>query len=107
MSTFPNPVIDVDETELIALCQRCRIRKLSVFGSAVRPDFGPDSDIDLLVEYEDGHTPGWEIVDIAEEFSSLFGGRRIDLINPKFLNRHLRAQVINSAIVRFEASDAT
>ena len=102
-----NLAIEVDEKALSELCRRYHIRKLSVFGSASRTDFGPDSDIDLLVEYEPGHTPGWEIVDIGEALSTFFGGRKIDLVNPKYLNRRLRQRVLNDAAVCYEASSAS
>ena len=49
----------------------------------VRDDFGPDSDVDVLVEFAPDHTPGWEIVDIEEDLSTLFGGRKVDVVNPK------------------------
>lgn len=72
-----------------------------MFGSALRDDFRSDSDIDLLVEFQPGHTPGWEIVDLEEELSGLFGGRKIDLVNPKYLNHRLRDTILNSAVVQY------
>ncbi|MBM3303086.1 MAG: nucleotidyltransferase domain-containing protein, partial [Deltaproteobacteria bacterium] len=66
---------------------------------AVRDDFGPDSDVDLLVEFEPDHTPGWEIVDIEEDLSALLGGRKVDLINPKYLNRRFKDRVLAEAEV--------
>ena len=68
--------------EAADFCRRHHIRRLSLFGSALRPDFRPDSDVDLLVEFQPGHTPGWEIVELEEELSSIFGGRRVDIVNP-------------------------
>ena len=50
--------VEIPRGELAALCRRNHIQKLSVFGSALREDFGPDSDVDLLVEFETGHTVG-------------------------------------------------
>jgi predicted nucleotidyltransferase len=82
-------------------CRRHHIRRLSLFGSVLREDFRPDSDVDVLVEFQPGQTPGWEIVDLEEELSGLFGGRRIDLVNPKYLNPRLRDRVLNSAVVQY------
>ena len=83
-------------------CRRHHIRRLALFGSVLRNDFGPDSDVDVLVEWEPGHTPGWEVVDIAEEFGELFGGRKVDLVNPRFLKPRLRDRVLSSAEVQYE-----
>jgi uncharacterized protein len=86
---------------LADFCQRHHIRRLSLFGSVLRDDFRPDSDVDVLVEFQPGRTPGWEIVDLEEELSSLFDGRRIDLVNPKYLNHRLRDTILNSAVVQY------
>jgi predicted nucleotidyltransferase len=83
-------------------CQRHSIRRLALFGSVLRDDFGPDSDVDVLVEWEPGHTPGWEVVDIAEELGELFDGRKVDLVNPRFLKPRLRDRVLSSAEVQYE-----
>ena len=82
-------------------CQRHHIRKLAVFGSILSDDFRPDSDIDLLVEFQPGHTPGWEIVDLDEQLSELFGGRRVDVVNPKYLNHRLHDKIMQSAVVQY------
>jgi predicted nucleotidyltransferase len=95
--------LEIPRERLAALCSRRHIRRLSFFGSILRDDFGPDSDVDVLVEFEPGHTPGWEIVDIAEELSTVFGGRRVDLVNPRYLNHRLRDRVLRSAVVEFES----
>ncbi|NQV25002.1 MAG: nucleotidyltransferase family protein [Rhodopirellula sp.] len=83
-------------------CERHHIRRLALFGSVLRDDFGPHSDIDALVEWEPGHTPGWEIVDIAEELERLFDGRKVELINPQFLKPRLRDNVLKTAEVQYE-----
>jgi hypothetical protein len=67
----------------------------------LREDFRPDSDVDVLVEFEPGHTPGWEIVNLEEELGQLFGGRKVDLVNPKYLNPRLRDTILNSAVVQY------
>ena len=54
-----NSNLSIPKDEIAEFCQRCHIRRLSLFGSVIRDDFGPDSDVDVLVELEPGHTPGW------------------------------------------------
>lgn len=98
--------VPIDQEKLINLCRQRHVRKVAVFGSALRDDFGPDSDVDLLLEFAPGHTPGWEIVDIQQEFSRLFGGWRVDIANPKYLNRYLREEILSSAVVQYEAPHA-
>ena len=93
--------IDIPTPELAELCRRHHIRKLMLFGSVLRADFGPDSDIDILVEFEPNHFVGFRIFQVEEELSQLFGGRKIDLVNPKFLNRHLKERVLASAQVHY------
>jgi len=91
----------VDDAKLAEFCRKHHIRKLSIFGSAVRDDFGPDSDVDVLVEFARGHTPGLSIVDVEDELSRLLGGRRVDLANPKYLNRRLKDRVLAEAEVQY------
>ncbi|MDP9355911.1 MAG: nucleotidyltransferase family protein [Chloroflexota bacterium] len=71
---------DLPLEEIAALCRRYRVRELSLFGSALRDDFRPDSDLDLLVEFEP--TAGWslfDLVDMQDELGALMG-RSVDLI---------------------------
>ena len=100
----------IPNEQIADFCRRHHIRRLSLFGSILRDDFRPDgehpSDVDVLVEFEPGHTPGWEIVSIQEELSRLFGGRRVDMVNPKYLNRRLRDRILASAELQYEAPDA-
>jgi len=93
--------IDVDQAKLAEFCRRHHIRRLSLFGSVLRDDFGPDSDVDVLVEFAPGHTPGLAIVDVEEELSALLGGRRVDMVNPKYLNRRLESRVLSEAEVQY------
>jgi predicted nucleotidyltransferase len=74
---------------------------MACFGSVVRDDFGPDSDVDVLVKFEPAHTPGWEIVDIEEDLSALLGGRKVDIVNPRYLNRRLKDRVLAEAEVLY------
>jgi predicted nucleotidyltransferase len=82
-------------------CRRYHIRKLSLFGSVLRDDFGPASDIDVLVEFEPGHSLGFGWIDMEEELSQIFGGRRVDVVREKYLNRRLRKRVLDSAEVQY------
>jgi predicted nucleotidyltransferase len=77
-------------------CQRHHIRRLSLFGSAVRGRLHPDSDLDILVEFEPGHAPGFGFVDLQAELSALFG-RRVDLNTPNSLSRYFRDRVLSEA----------
>jgi predicted nucleotidyltransferase len=82
------------------LCRRHHIRKLSLFGSVLREDFGPDSDVDVLVDFELEHIPGFlRLHEIEQELSALLDGRRVDLITEKFLNRRIRDGVLAAAEV--------
>jgi uncharacterized protein len=85
------------EQQIAEFCRRRHIRRLSFFGSVLRDDFRPDSDVDVLVEFEPGHTPGLEVIDIEQELSQLCGGRRIDMVNPKYLNRWVKDEVLATA----------
>lgn len=93
--------INVPKEKITEFCRNRHIRWMACFGSAVRDDFGPDSDVDVLVEFAPGRTPGWDIVDIEEDLSSLFDGRKVDLVNPKYLNRRLRDRVLAEAEVLY------
>jgi hypothetical protein len=93
--------IPVPQEALAAFCRRHHITRLAFFGSVLRDDFGPQSDVDVLVEFAPGHTPGLEIVDVEEELSALLGGRRVDLANPKYLNPRLKPRVLAAAEVQY------
>lgn len=82
-------------------CQRHRIRKLAFFGSVVREDFGPQSDIDVLVEFEPGFTPGLDFFLIEAELSNLLG-RKVDLQTAKFLSPEIRRRVLSEAVTAYE-----
>ncbi len=97
------PRIPVPREPLAALCLRHHIRKLSFFGSVLRDDFGPASDIDILVEFDPEFPVGFRIFDVEQELSQLFDGRRVDIVNPKYLNRHLRDRVLADALVQYAA----
>jgi predicted nucleotidyltransferase len=91
--------IEVPEKKLAEFCRSHHIQWMASFGSVVRDDFGPESDVDLLVEFAPGHTPGLDIVDIEEDLSALLGGRKVDIVNPKYLNHRLKDRILAEAEV--------
>jgi len=96
--------ISIDREKLGALCRRHHIRRLSLFGSVLRPDFRPESDVDVLVEFEPGKVPGFlKLYEIEVELSELLGGRKIDLVTRQSLNRRLRERVLAAARVEYAA----
>jgi len=95
------PRVLIDRDRLASFCRSHHIRKLALFGSVLRDDFRPDSDIDVLVEFEPGRSVGFGIVDIEEELSQLLGGHRVDIIAEKYLNPRLRQQVLADAEVQY------
>jgi predicted nucleotidyltransferase len=95
------PQVLIDRQRLAAFCRQHHIRKLALFGSVLRDDFGPDSDVDVLVEFQTGHAPGFGIVDLEEELAQLLGGRRVDLVSAKYLNPRLRERVLADAEVQY------
>jgi predicted nucleotidyltransferase len=97
MGEAVSPHISIDRDAVSAFCRRHHIRRLALFGSVLRDDFRPDSDIDVLVEFQPGHVPGLDFVRIEREFSDLLKGRRVDMVTPKFLNPRIRDQVVTSA----------
>jgi uncharacterized protein len=89
--------IRFDRDAVSAFCQRHHIARLAVFGSVLREDFRPDSDVDVLVEFQPGHVPGLRFVSMERELSELLQGRRVDLVTPKFLNPRIRDEVLKTA----------
>jgi len=98
-----NIKIAVPKDRIAEFCQRNHIHKLSLFGSVLREDFRTDSDIDVLVEFEPGHVPGFfRLFDMEEELSSILYGRKVDLRTPQDLNRYFRDEVIANAEVQYD-----
>ncbi len=87
--------------EIKAFCRKNHIRKMSFFGSIIRKDFGPNSDIDVLVEFEAGHTPGYDFFLMEEELSHLLK-RKVDLQTPAFLGPEIRRSVLDKAVIAYE-----
>jgi len=103
MPTVTSPIA-IDHSSLAALCQRHRIRTLSLFGSVLRSDFRPDSDVDVLVEFEPGQSPGFLALHAIEaELSTLLGGRKVDLVTQRSLNSRIRDRVLATAKVEYAA----
>lgn len=98
---MPKPKIKVPKKKLAEFCRRNYIVKLSLFGSVLQDSFRPDSDIDVLVEFAPGHVPGFALVRMEDELSQIFGGRQVDLVTPKFLNRRIRPQIEAEAVVQY------
>lgn len=97
-----NPRINISKKQIAAFCKERHIRRLAVFGSALRPDFRPDSDIDVLVEFESGHIPGlFGMARMERELSVLLGGRKVDLRTPEDLSRYFRQRVVEEAEVQY------
>ena len=91
---------DVPKSRIVEFCSKHHIKKLSLFGSVLRDDFQPESDIDVMVEFEPGHVPGFAIIDMENELSKL-AGRKVDLRTPKELSRYFRDRVIREAKVEY------
>lgn len=90
------------KSDLAQFCESHGIRRLAIFGSALRPDFGPESDIDVLVEFAAGRAPGLlGMAGMEIELSALFGGRKVDLRTPQDLSRYFRQEVLDTAEVQY------
>jgi predicted nucleotidyltransferase len=95
--------ISVDEAALAAFCERHHIRRLALFGSVLRDDFRIDSDVDVLVEFEPDHVPGFSFVTIQDQLTELLG-RRVDLHTAASLSRHFRDDVLRQAELHYVAA---
>ena len=97
-----NPQLSIPKTELATFCRAHGIRRFAIFGSALRADFGPESDIDVLVEFAPDRVPGLlGVAGMEIELSALFGGRRVELRTPEDLSRYFRQEVLDSAEVQY------
>jgi uncharacterized protein len=100
----PNePRIRFDRERLAAVCRRHHVQKLSLFGSVLTDAFGPGSDVDVLVQFEPGRTPGLAIIEVEDQLSAVFGGRRVDLVTERSLHPLIREEVLASAALQFAA----
>jgi len=94
--------IEVSQDKIAEFCRKHHIRELAIFGSALRDDFGPDSDVDVLVEFEPKHVPGLAFFTMEAELSEIFG-RKVDLNTLHFLSRDFRDEVIAEAESQYVA----
>lgn len=97
--------IKISKKKLKRYCQKNHIKKLALFGSYLRGDFHSESDIDILVEFEVGHTPGFfDLNRMEDQLSQLFNGKKIDLRTPNDLSRYFREKVVANAEVLYAGS---
>jgi uncharacterized protein len=97
-----NDHIIMPKKQIADFCRRRHIRRLAIFGSALRSDFNESSDIDVLVEFEPEHIPGlFGMARMERELSALLGGRKVDLRTPEDLSRYFRQEVLNEAEVQY------
>jgi len=97
-----NRKLSMDKNRIADFCRRHHITRLAIFGSALREDFAPDSDVDVLVDFEPGHVPGFfRLFDMEEELSGLLDGRKVDLRTPEDLSRYFRDRVVAQAEVQY------
>ena len=95
--------IDVDNERIAAFCRKHHIVKLAFFGSVLRDDFRPDSDVDVLVWFDPGHIPSlFGIAGMEIELTDILG-RKVDLRTPEELSRYFRDEVIAEAEVKYAA----
>jgi len=93
--------IELPKEKITEFCKRNHIRKLLLFGSVLHGNFRPDSDIDLLVEFDPAHIPGFfKLANMERELSGIVG-RKVDLRTPQELSRYFRAEVISEAEVQY------
>jgi len=93
--------VTIPKERIAEFCHRHHIRKLALFGSILRDDFRPDSDVDVLVEFQAGCVVGlMRMAGIQRELSDLLA-RKVDLRTPEDLSRHFRDEVVRTAAVQY------
>jgi predicted nucleotidyltransferase len=95
--------VAIDRDQIAAFCRRHHIRRLSLFGSVLREDFRPDSDVDILVEFEPGHVPGLAFFAMQRELAEMLG-HVVDLNTAQCLSRYYRDEVLAEAEVVYDAA---
>lgn len=93
--------IPLPKEAIVRFCTRHHIQRLALFGSVLRDDFGPESDVDVLVQFEPGRAPGWEFFRMQDELAEMLG-RRVDLNTPGFLSPYFRDRVLSGAETVYE-----
>ncbi len=95
--------VQVDREAIEKFCRRHHIQRLAFFGSVLRDDFRPESDVDVVVEFEPLHVPGLAFFEMQDELSRILG-RAVDLHTPQFLSRYFRDRVMAEAEVQYVAA---
>ena len=95
--------VNIPEGKIADFCERHHIRKLALFGSILRDDFGPNSDIDVLVEFDPNHIPGLAFFGMEQELSEILG-RKVDLNTRRWLSPYFRERVEAEAVVQYVAA---
>ena len=95
--------LPIDRLAVAAFCRRHHVRRLALFGSVLRDDFTPESDVDVLVEFEPGLVPGLRFFSMEVELSTILG-RKVDLNTPGFLSRYFRDKVLEEAENQYVAA---
>ncbi|MDI6808577.1 MAG: nucleotidyltransferase family protein [Candidatus Eisenbacteria bacterium] len=96
--------VEFPEDKVASFCKKHHILRLSLYGSVLRDDFGLESDVDVLVEFETGHVPSFfRLFDMEDELSVMLGGRKVDLRTPEDLSRYFRRNVLATAVVKYAA----
>jgi len=97
------PHIEIPKDRIAEFCRKNHIKRLALFGSVLRDDFGPDSDIDVLVEFEPGARVGLRFFGMEIELSEMLG-RKVDLNTPGFLSDYFRDEILAEAEVQYDAA---
>ena len=96
--------ISIPKDKISEFCRRNKVRRLSLFGSVLRDDFGPDSDVDILVEFEPETRVGLiRLSGLELELGNIIG-RKVDLNTPGFLSKYFRDQILAEADVQYDAA---
>jgi predicted nucleotidyltransferase len=96
-------MIPFEQEKIKKFCKWHHITKMAFFGSVLREDFGPESDVDVLVEFEPGYVPGLAFFRMELELSKILG-RKVDLETPKFLHPLIRNKVLREAVIQYDAA---
>jgi len=97
------PQVAIPQARIAEFCRKHHVRRLALFGSVLRADFMPQSDVDVLVEFVAGHTPGLSFFAMERELSEILG-RKVDLNTPQFISAYYRDEVLNAAEVLYDAT---
>lgn len=96
------PIV-IDNEQIASFCRKHHLTKLALFGSVLTERFGPDSDVDVLFEYEPDHVPSlFDVVRMERELSGILG-RKADMRTPRDLSRYFRDEVVRHAVVQYVA----